>query len=62
MYDLYTEEMEKDNKSNFIMDTKGKLFQRVMLTIIGGGLQHYELGNQKYMRLAFGEGLRVPKQ
>ena len=33
-----------------------------MLTLLGGGLQHYELGNQKYMRLCFGEGLRMPKQ
>ena len=29
--------------------------------ILGGGLTHYELGNMKYMRLAYGEGLRVPK-
>ena len=29
--------------------------------VIGGGLQHYELGNAKYMRLVQGEGLRVPK-
>jgi len=28
---------------------------------IGGGLTHYEKGNTQYMRLAFGEGLRVPK-
>ena len=28
---------------------------------IGGGLQHYERGNTQYMRLTFGEGLRVPK-
>ena len=27
----------------------------------GGGLAHYELGNSKYMRLVYGEGLRVPK-
>ena len=27
----------------------------------GGGLTHYELGNTKYMRLVYGEGLRVPK-
>ena len=27
----------------------------------GGGLTHYELGNMKYMRLVYGEGLRVPK-
>ena len=26
----------------------------------GGGLTHYELGNTKYMRLVYGEGLRVP--
>ena len=26
----------------------------------GGGLTHYELGNAKYMRLTYGEGLRVP--
>ena len=29
---------------------------------IGGGLSHYEKGNTGYMRLAYGEGLRVPKQ
>ena len=26
----------------------------------GGGLTHYELGNMKYMRLTYGEGMRVP--
>ena len=33
----------------------------VLTCDIGGGLQHYELGNAKYMRLTYGEGLRVPK-
>ena len=28
---------------------------------LGGGLTHYEHGNMKYMRLTYGEGLRVPK-
>lgn len=42
------------------MDVKGMwLFLNWLL--IGGGLTHYELGNAKYMRLVYGEGLRVPK-
>ena len=31
------------------------------MDVKGGGLTHYELGNTKYMRLVYGEGLRVPK-
>ena len=31
------------------------------MDVKGGGLAHYELGNMKYMRLTYGEGLRVPK-
>ncbi len=31
------------------------------MDIIGGGLTHYELGNAKYLKLTYGEGLRVPK-
>merc|ERR1712045_1101155 len=38
-----------NKKFNYTMDVKG------------GGLTHYEKGNTGYMRLAFGEGLRVPK-
>merc|ERR1740130_1823034 len=32
------------------------------MDVKGGGLTHYEHGNTKYMRLTYGEGLRVPKQ
>ena len=45
------------------MDIKGRwhsLNNKVLW--IGGGLQHYDHGNVKYMRLAYGEGLRVPNQ
>ena len=42
------------------MDLKGKPLNQMIL-FIGGGLTHYEQGNTKYMRLAYGEGLRVPK-
>mmetsp|Transcript_19108 Transcript_19108/g.21444 ORF Transcript_19108/g.21444 Transcript_19108/m.21444 type:complete len:126 (+) Transcript_19108:38-415(+) len=31
------------------------------MDIQGGGLTHYNLGNMKYMRVVYGEGLRVPK-
>ena len=31
------------------------------MDIQGGGLTHYNLGNTKYIRLCYGEGLRVPK-
>eukprot|EP00355_Strombidium_rassoulzadegani_P002700 CAMPEP_0168613360 /NCGR_PEP_ID=MMETSP0449_2-20121227/3409_1 /TAXON_ID=1082188 /ORGANISM="Strombidium rassoulzadegani, Strain ras09" /LENGTH=163 /DNA_ID=CAMNT_0008653987 /DNA_START=38 /DNA_END=530 /DNA_ORIENTATION=+ len=31
------------------------------MDVKGGGLTHYELGNMKYMRCVYGEGLRVPK-
>ena len=31
------------------------------MDVKGGSLGHYELGNMKYMRLTYGEGLRVPK-
>ena len=31
------------------------------MDIKGGGLTHYELGNMKYIRVVYGEGLRVPK-
>ena len=31
------------------------------MDVKGGGLTHYEMGNTKYMRLIYGEGLRVPK-
>ena len=31
------------------------------MDVQGGGLTHYELGNMKYHRLVYGEGLRVPK-
>ena len=27
----------------------------------GGGLTHYDLGNNQYLRQVYGEGLRVPK-
>ena len=42
------------------MDLKGKPLNHLNM-FIGGGLTHYEQGNTKYMRLAYGEGLRVPK-
>jgi len=31
------------------------------MDIKGGGLTHYEKGNVSYLRLAYGEGLRMPK-
>ena len=31
------------------------------MDVKGGGLTHYELGNMQYMRVVYGEGLRVPK-
>ena len=37
------------------------MLTNVSVGCIGGGLQHYEKGNVSYMRLTYGEGLRVPK-
>merc|ERR1712021_246213 len=39
----------------------GNLINKNIMDVKGGGLTHYELGNMKYMRLVYGEGLRVPK-
>merc|ERR1712194_261299 len=39
----------------------GNLINKNIMDVKGGGLTHYELGNMKYMRLCYGEGLRVPK-
>ena len=49
--------------TSFIILLANMIFIWNILTklIIGGGLTHYELGNMKYMRLVYGEGLRVPK-
>ena len=31
------------------------------MDVQGGGVTHYNLGDMKYIRLVYGEGLRVPK-